>query len=446
MEKYKKIISIICILLIICIIVIVIAIIIVRKQEEMMPNEYDTTQYELGINNVNTTIQNVDIRNNFYVVKTCINKFYTYYFESTNTNEQYIVDEEQSNSNNQYLYAMLDSEYIEFKNITVDNILDEIPQINRSDIQITEMYISQRTPNVAVYFVYGVFNDRVNNVQTNFYNILKVDMLNNTFKIILQDLAESKYGEIEIGQNIEIEDFSEIENDNNSNIFEYESITDEEYITDIFNQYKQNLIYNRQLAYEQLDEEYREKRFPTFDAFEQYAEENSRRSVLMEIEKYQKNTYDDYTQYVCIDKTGKYYIFNVTHVADYGAILDMHTVDIPQFIEQYKEVDNVRKAEMNLEKIEDALNEKDYEYIYNKLDETFKNNNFNDLDIFREYIDNTFYNSNNFTYNNVSEEGEVYVLNTVLNNLEEEATSKNITFIMKLENNTDFIMSFSVTE
>ena len=446
MEKYKKIIQVICIILVISIIVIAIAIFVLNKTAKIIPDEYDDTQGELGINNINSTIQNVDIRNNFYVVKTCIDKFYTYYFESTNTNGRYIVDEEQTNSNKEYLYGMLDKEYINFKGITVENVLEEIPQINRSDIQITEMYVSQKTANVAIYFVYGVFNDRVNNTQTNFYNIVKVDMLNNTFKLILQDLAENKYGKIKVGENVEIEEFTEIENDNDSNIFEYESITDEEYITDIFNQYKQNLIYNRKLAYEQLDEEYREKRFPTFDEFEQYAEENSRRSVLMEIDKYQRNVYEDYTQYVCIDTTGKYYIFNMKHVIDYGAILDMHTIDIPQFTEQYNEANNRLKTEMNLEKIVDALNEKDYEYIYNKLDETFRTNNFNDLDNFKEYMGNTFYNSNDFTYNNISEEGELYVINAVANNLEEEGISKNITFIMKLEENTDFIISFSINE
>ena len=129
------------------------------------------------------------------------------------------------------------------------------PNINKSDIQITEMYVSQRTPNVAVYFVYGVFNDRVNNIQSDFYNVIKIDMLNKTFKIILQDLAESKYNNIEVGNTITLEEFSEIENSNNSNIFDFEIVTDEEYIT-IFT----NKNTAKRLKFSELEETGRAKR------------------------------------------------------------------------------------------------------------------------------------------------------------------------------------------
>lgn len=445
MEKYRKKIKIICVILLIMIIIIIIGIILIKKLDTNVVDEYDDTQEELGINNVDTTIQNVDIRNNFYAVQTCLNKFYTYYFETTNTSGNYVVDEEQSSSNISYMYSMLDEEYIEFKNITEENMIDNIPKLNNSTIQITKMYVSQRTPDIAVYFVYGYFNDRVNNVQTNFYNILKMDMLNDTFKIILQDLAESKYSNIEIGKNIEIEEFTEIKNENNANIFEYEIISDEEYAEDLFNQYKQNLIYNRRLAYEQLDNEYREKRFPTYEEFEVYVERNSKRNVLMQIDKYQKNVYEGYTQYICVDVTGKYYIFNETYVAEYGAILDTHSIDLPQFVEEYEEANNQKKVGLNIEKILDALNDKDYTYVYNKLDETFKANNFEDIGIWEEYVKNNFYDSNEFIYNNISEENEIYITRVLVNNSDNENENKNITFIMKLLENNDFVVSFSIS-
>lgn len=445
MEGYKKKIKIICVIITIIIVLIFISILIMKNiDEKVIHDEYDSDQEDIGLNNINTTIQYVDIRNNFYAVKTCLNKFYTVYFETTNTSERYIIEEEQSNYNQEYLYAMLDEEYREFKNVTVENVLENIPQIDNSDIEITTMYVSQRTPNVAVYFVYGYFNDRVNNQQTNFYNILKIDMLNDTFKIILQDLAENKYNDIKVGNSFDIEEFSEIENENNANIFEYESITDEEYIEDIFNQYRQNLIYNRSLAYEQLESEYKEERFPSYEVFEEYVKENSRRNVLMKLEKYHKNVYKEYTQYVCVDVTGKYYIFNVTHVAEYGAILDTHSIDLPQFVEQYEQSNNQQKVGMNIEKILDAINEKDYSYVYNRLDETFKANNFSELDDWKEYARNYFYDSNEFTYNNITEENGVYVANIVMNNANESNESKNITFAMKLIENNNFIISFSI--
>ncbi len=282
MDKYRKIIKISCISLIVMIIIIVIAFLLIKKSPQYTINEYDETQGELGINKFDTSIQNVKIRNNFYAVKLCMNKFYNYYFGSTgDLNNKYIVDDEQSDNNNNILYDMLDSKYIAFKNITKENILSKLPKVAYSDIQISKMYVSQRTPNVAVYFVYGYFNDIINNEQVDFYNIVKMDMLNKTFKIIPQDMAEKEYRNIEVEKNIQIEEFSNIENENNSNIFEYEIISDEQYIKDIFNQYRQNLIYNKSLAYEQLNAEYREKRFPTYEIFEKYLKQNGRRTVLM---------------------------------------------------------------------------------------------------------------------------------------------------------------------
>ena len=445
MDKYKKIIKISCISLIVIIIIILITILLIKKSPQYNIDEYDDTQEELGINKLDSSVQNVKIRNNFYAVKLCMNKFYNYYFGSTgDLNNKYIVDDEQSDNNNKILYDMLDSKYIAFKNITKENILSKLPKVAYSDIQISKMYVSQRTPNVAVYFVYGYFNDRKNNEQVDFYNIVKMDMLNKTFKIIPQDMAEKEYGNIELGESIQIEEFSSIENKNNSNIFEYEIISDEQYIKDIFNQYKQNLIYNKSLAYEQLDKEYREKRFPTYEIFEEYLEQNGKITVLMEIEKYQKNVYKEYTQYVCLDNSGKYYIFNVNDVINYGAILDMHSVDIPQFVDKYKKSNEKQKVAMNLEKMLDALNEKDYTYIYNKLDESFKRNEFNDLDSFIEYVNDNFYEINDFEYNKFSEENGVYIFDVTIKDKNNNTSSKGFTTVMKLLDENDFIMSFSI--
>ncbi len=444
MDKYKKIIKISCISLIVIISIILIVIFLIKKSPQYNIDEYDDTQGELGINKFDSSVQNVKIRNNFYAVKLCMNKFYNYYFETTGKlNNKYIVDEEQSNSNNKVLYDMLDNKYISFKNITEENILNRLPKINYSDIQIRKMYVSQRTPNVAVYFVYGYFNDRINNEQIDFYNIVKMDMLNKTFKIIPQDFSEREYENIKIGDSLQFDEFSSIENKNNNNIFEYEIISDEQYIKDIFDQYKQNLIYNKPLAYEQLNMEYKEKRFPTYETFEKYLEQNGKRIVSMEIEKYQKTVYKEYTQYVCLDNLGKYYIFYINDVINYETILDMHSVNIQQFIDEYKKSNEKQKVLMNLEKILDALNEKDYMYIYNKLDENFKKNKFNNLELFIEYVNDNFYENNDFEYNRISEEKDVYMVDVVIKDKNNDSSIKSFTMIMKLLDKDDFVISFS---
>lgn len=445
MEKYKKIIKTTCIVLIIIIIIIALVILTLKLFSKYIPNEYHTEEEVSAMNNVNAVVQEVSIRNNFYAVKSCIDKFYNYYFESIDyPNKKYIADEEQIKYNKSVLYDMLDKTYIDSKNITKNNLLEKVPNITYSDIHINTMYVSQRTPNVAIYFVYGYFNDRVNNKQKDFYNVVKVDMLNKTFDMILEDLAEQQYGNVKVGDNIQVEEFTRIEKRENNNVFEYEIISDEKYAKDIFDEYKQNLIYNKPLAYEQLDKEYKEKRFPTYEIFEEYLRQNGKRTVLMEIVKYQKNVFDNYTQYVGVDNTGRYYILNMKNVSSYGAILDMHSVEIPQFTEKYKEAGEIKKLEMNLDKIFDAINDKDYRYLYNKLDETFKQNNFPNVEDLEKYMKNNFFTNNSLQSSSYDKKDGIYICNVQVKNgdNQEEGTEKE--FIMQLKEGTDFVVSFNV--
>ena len=100
---------------------------------------------------------------------------------------------------------------------------------------------------------------------------------------------------------------------------------------------------------------------------------------------------------------------------------------------------------MNIEKIISALNDKDYGYVYNKLDEKFKNNKFNNIDSFKEYMNNVVFDSNKAEYLNFSEEGNTYIYNIKIKSANEEVNeSKSVTIIMKLLEGTDFVMSFNV--
>ena len=105
----------------------------------------------------------------------------------------------------------------------------------------------------------------------------------------------------------------------------------------------------------------------------------------MALAQYQVTEEDGYTQYLLVDQNGKYYIANETAVMKYTTLLDTYTVDLPQFTESYNSANDSRKAGLNLQKVVDAINNNDYEYVYNKLDETFKSNNFPTLESFEQY-------------------------------------------------------------
>ena len=165
----------------------------------------------------------------------------------------------------------------------------------------------------------------------------------------------------------------------------------------------------------------------------------------MKLAQYQQTQEDGYTQYILVDQNGKYYIVNETAVMQYTTMLDTYTADLPQFIERYNSSNDAEKAGLNLQKVVDALNNNDYEYVYNKLDETFKTNNFKTLENFEQYIQNNLYTSANVEFSNYQNSGELHMFDATFtdkNNENSNAITK--TFIVKLLDGTDFVMSFNV--
>ena len=165
----------------------------------------------------------------------------------------------------------------------------------------------------------------------------------------------------------------------------------------------------------------------------------------MELEQYQVNSYDDYTQYVCIDQNGKYYIFNETAIMNFELILDTYTVDIPQFTEQYNNSTDSEKVLLNIQKVFSAINDGDYNYVYNKLDSTFRQNNFPTLESFENYIIENFYENNSIGYSNYQTSGDLHIYVISITNADDGTSitlEKN--FIMQLFDGTDFVMSFNV--
>lgn len=448
MRNLKKWILVLGILIVIIIIILIIAILYQNNAEIIHGVDEEGSDISFD---VDTTLKPVTVRNNYYIVKNSINKFYTYYFNIYDLeSDNYIIDEEVEasieNTQQQYanaIYDMLDTEYKNSMEITQDNILDKLPEINEVVVNINNMYVSQRTVNMSIYIAQGTIRERQSGNISNFIIMVKVDALNQTFSLFLQDYLEAEYDQIKVGEEINIETAETIEK-NNNNQYDYQNITDETYSEDLINKYKEEILYNQQLAYEHLDDEYKNKKFGSFENFQSYAQERVRENVLLELDRYQKTTENGYTQYVCIDQNGNYYIFRETTVMDYKLILDTYTIDLPEFIEQYNNADENTKVQLNLQKIFEALNRKDYEYIYSKLDETYKANNFDTQEKFEEYISNTFFENNAFGYSSYQKNGDVYIYEVTITNASDTTQTIEKQFVVKLLEGTDFVMSFSI--
>lgn len=429
----KKKLLIIIIILIILIICVMTAIIMLQNGENYEEKKEMTDLIEGTVEiQVDNQLKEVEIRNNFYIVKNCINKFYSYKMETDNLEE----------NDTKVLYDLLDVEYIKFKGITKDNISKLIPKIKNSVININNMYTSQQKQDLSIYIVKGTLREKVSGKNSEFTIMVKIDTSNRAFSIFLDDYLESNYTDIKVGNNILIDGLTNI-NKNENNSYDYETISDETYVTDLFNKYKEEILYNTELAYKHLNEDYRQNRFKTLNKFKEYAKDNIVSNVKANLNSYQKKVTDNYTQYICTDQNGKYYIFRETSVMNYSLILDTYTIELPEVVESYNELTSMEKAGYNVQICIEAINNKDYSYVYNKLYDEFKNNNCKTEDKFIQIIKNNLFNKNKVNNVSSSHEGNTYIYNLNIVNENNTAQNQNMTIIMQLKEGTDFVMSFS---
>ena len=446
MSKIKNIIIILVAILVMAIIALVIVLGIENRNEENIPiaNEVEAPNQEQG-----KTLTPVENREDYYTVKDSIGKYYSYYSILFNAGNYYATEDEQiitqaEKDNAQILYNMLDAEYITAKGITADNLKSNLTEIGQVTPYINNMYIIPETNNIDTYVVEGKIKETIEDAGQDFEVIVKLDTMNKTFSVMPQEYVIEKYGNIVEEQNLDINAEQNIAQNTNNTYTERE-ITEETYLKDLFAEIRNELLNDYEAAYNHLDEEYRTQKFATLEEFRNFASGKAEEYRTMALAQYQVTEEDGYTQYLLVDQNGKYYIVNETAVMKYTTLLDTYTVDLPQFIERYNTSNNAERAGLNLQKVVDAMNNGDYEYIYNKLDETFRANNFPTQESFEQYIQNNLYTSANVEFSNYQNSGELHIFDaTFTDKSNENSNAITKTFIVKLLEGTDFVMSFNV--
>ena len=443
MKKIKIIIPIlIIIILIICIILAMI--LIKQKNEEELDKPdlpFDDSEYIIP-QEYNSEIKNVTMRSNYYIAQGCVEKYYNYYTNMfAQTRENGYTEEMQTRAKEE-MYNLLDDTYIDENGITKDNINTKLSQINESVVNISKIYVSEQSERIATYIVIGTLRNKVNSDISYFTVMVRVDDSNSTFSILPSEYVNEKFKDLRLGDKLNVLSTENIKK-NNDNVYEFKYVTDEQYVQDLIEQYKEEALYNSEMVYNRLDNEYREKRFPNLEEFKEYEKRNFRNNFIIKATSYKKVEGDGYTRYICMDQNSNYYIFNEKAVMDYSLILDTYTVDLPEFEETYNSSNEEDKAKMNFEKIQEAIKNKDYRFVYSKLNETFRDNNFKNLETFENYMNSNFFENNKMAYTNLEKQGEVWLFSSKIKNANSTA-EKGINIVIKINEGTDFEMSFSI--
>ena len=295
---------------------------------------------------------------------------------------------------------------------------------------------------IMTYSVYGRINSEDNSEALEKYYIFRVDLENMTYE--LEEIEDGVYENID---QIKLEDDeTEIPNKGN-NAFKYESVSNVDMCRKYLEDFRQKELNNPEEAYSMLDEEYRNERFPTFEEFQEYV--NSCRDMIQysSLSKYDVEIKDNYTEYILVDNYNNSYTIRTTGIWDYTILLDNYTIKVDTYEEEYNKSSIDQKIQANVYIFLQMINTKDYYHAYELLDETFKNNNFDTLDKFKEYVNTNFFNYNLNTTSNVdiSNEGSIYIYETkIRSGAGSAAETKKLTVIMQLKEGTDFVMSFSL--
>jgi len=115
----------------------------------------------------------------------------------------------------------------------------------------------------------------------------------------------------------------------NSNQYVPVYITEEDIAKKYLNEYKNNMLYDIEEAYNSLNKEYREKRFNDIKGYKEYLNNIiSLSTYSMSIDKYSIDRINGFKVFNIYDESGYQYIIKEISIMNYEVYLDQYTVEI----------------------------------------------------------------------------------------------------------------------
>lgn len=430
----KKYINILIPILIVIIIICCIGLYFVNKNQteiKVEKNETNTIPEEEVIQEdieESTEIQRVRDNNTYFTVTGYIEKLLGFVKKQ---NKEGILD-------------LLDKSYIEDKKINEENIGKHIKSLGEfQKIYTYEIYEKNDGINGKRFFVKGkqaIGYNKDENIDV--WYVLKVNNDNSSFSII------PHYEEAEVNS---LEDRYKNDGEispNEENFFVIKNVTNDYMAKEYFYNFQYSILYDYKNFYDRIDEEYKNKRFANKEEYVKYIRDNRTAIDNMTLQEYRVREDLDYTEYICLDNRSNYYTIKVKDVMDYTIILDDYTIKTVDFIKEYDSSEDSQKVYTNIEIFIKMINNKDYEAAYGVLNETFKADNFETIEVFTEYMKNNFFDYTIIeSIKNMKKSGSYFICEFNTSSGIALASEKGTeTFIVALNDGTDFELSFDTTK
>lgn len=367
----------------------------------------------------------------FYTVSSCVGK----YIDSINKNNNIYYSNNEMVFNNEMFKERIKALLSEKFNGNI-SIKDE--KYNFTAINVIKSFSNK---NVDTYVVHGFISNVNMESFEDLYCVVNLDTKNYTFSI---EPLNSRYNTIEEIEPEKIDNISK----NEYNMFSYEPLSDEKKCTLYFNYIRRLMLVNPELAYTYIDEEYKSIRFKNYDNFVKYIQNN--RNIILEsvVKNYKIN--GEGTEIYILDQYSNIFKFNIEGIMKFKVQLDDYIVMLDEEIEKYNALSVQQKIVNCINRWIKMINSKDYEFAYNYLDKTFSENNFKGVENFEKYVKQKWPEFIDIKCSDYKEVNDVGTMKVKISARGTSNTENNKviekTFIVKLLDDNNFVMSFNVNE
>lgn len=400
MEKKKLVFNLIVlsIILVIAIIVTMIIIVIKENNKNIEENHIVINIASNQIISENNTVDNQNTSGNNVDSNETLDEEDKYQL-TLNSNIQKVYGE----SNYVMLEQCLNTYYRGIKEGDVQkviNLLSDIYKANNTDVsslpqgferfRITEAYYKDLSVDKTEYYCLGnLLWDNYTGMSI-VYVVVTLDTINNTFSITPVNATinnQTEYFDI-INKTTSQNANAIIKNENNT--IEQKSLTTQEIIQYYLNDYTTMAIYYSEIGYNLLDEEYKTKKFANIEDYKLYITKNALRMENAAVVQYAYEDKEDYVEYTIIDNYNNTYVIKRFDIMNYKVISDIYTVDLNIVVQKYDNGTDEDKVAINIQKIVEAFNNKDYKYVYSKLSNMSKQNEYTTLETFENSMNSMF--------------------------------------------------------
>lgn len=406
----------------------------------------DESNYKNDISNTNTSI-NENNQSDYSGKLTKVVDMEIYFWIKDRTSLYY---------SSNYLYnplEMMDEEVINELNMTSDNY-KKFNDFASPSFRIDEIYEQILSNNKTLYVVKLKYGTNEQDVKNSIIWIKK-DSKNDTFSIYpyeylrIKNYLDFKEGDVisvdsktSIKENSESKYLKAIEKDNNDDDESDNDKDTEKCMKGLFERYKFDLLIDNEHLYEILSDEYKKTKFPEISEFKQYIKEHISDLNSDTLSEYKIVNYNEYVEYRAICKSQRNIVFNAKNMMDYTISLDNYT--IVQNKDMYNAFLPAAEAKYCVDRVVQALNYKDYDFVYSKLNPVQKNNYYKNVNEFKNYLSKALYEQNSYeiddNYLIISDNVYQFTV-TIRDATGGEFTYSKFTMAVTLKDDADFIIS-----